>query len=36
MRNITEELGLERVNDQNVLKHYKHQTHLTNFKPDLL
>ena len=31
MRNITEELGLDRVNDRNELKHYKNQTHLTNF-----
>jgi hypothetical protein len=31
MGNITEELGLDRVNDRNELKHYKNKTHLTNF-----
>ena len=31
MGNVTEELGLDRVNDRNELKQYKNQTHLTNF-----
>ena len=30
MGNLTEELGFDRVNDSNELKHYKSQIHITN------